>query len=540
MTNPQLLQPQHSQSIRSSALKSNKNVCTADKLGFVLDTSTHTLELSEAFTELLTEAAKHPIRTQNDLLEAAASELDRNLLDHALTAHDSPFEYVLFKTGNQVSWTRIALQTRITPEGKTFVDGSVTWYDAGQIIHDLLPAASPSGQMLRSLQKLFLLSFEHPVFFAAIRAETPVKSVRLVDYIAARLRELGCCAEVLPGGHFFFEHQCNPEKKGADKDLLTALNTFLKEADPDASIEILESKRSAAASDDSRLSFWRTAAALLDDEVKATHPDGEVTLSDLIILAEACLNDFKAFYLDFQPIISCSDGSYIGGEFLIRLDSDKINFGPDKFIPLFSESNFMSVVDRKVFLMAIGTIREYFKNTKKSFCFNINISPKQSANSQYLHFVKETLRLTPVYNQKLMIEITETNAISRKTGSAFIDGLHAMGIQAAIDDFGTGYNSLETPLSMSFDMVKFSRSLINKALISRRSKNFLSQITKACRTLDAELCAEGIETLEMKDALSPFCFDKFQGYLFARPMPVKDAARLLLAAELKELKEQKQ
>ena len=44
MTNPQLLQPQHSQSIRSSALKSNKNVCTADKLGFVLDTSTHTLE----------------------------------------------------------------------------------------------------------------------------------------------------------------------------------------------------------------------------------------------------------------------------------------------------------------------------------------------------------------------------------------------------------------------------------------------------------------------------------------------------------------
>lgn len=356
MTNPQLLQPQHSQSIRSSALKSNKNVCTADKLGFVLDTSTHTLELSEAFTELLTEAAKHPIRTQNDLLEAAASELDRNLLDHALTAHDSPFEYVRFKTGNQVSWTRIALQTRITPEGKTFVDGSVTWYDAGQIIHDLLPAASPSGQMLRSLQKLFLLSFEHPVFFAAIRAETPVKSVRLVDYIAARLRELGCCAEVLPGGHFFFEHQCNPEKKGADKDLLTALNTFLKEADPDASIEILESKRSAAASDDSRLSFWRTAAALLDDEVKATHPDGEVTLSDLIILAEACLNDFKAFYLDFQPIISCSDGSYIGGEFLIRLDSDKINFGPDKFIPLFSESNFMSVVDRKVFLMAIGTI----------------------------------------------------------------------------------------------------------------------------------------------------------------------------------------
>ncbi|WP_303157520.1 hypothetical protein [Sutterella wadsworthensis] len=51
MTNPQLLQPQHSQSIRSSALKSNKNVCTADKLGFVLDTSTHTLELSEAFTD---------------------------------------------------------------------------------------------------------------------------------------------------------------------------------------------------------------------------------------------------------------------------------------------------------------------------------------------------------------------------------------------------------------------------------------------------------------------------------------------------------
>ncbi|WP_337489801.1 hypothetical protein [Sutterella wadsworthensis] len=346
MTNPQMLQPLHCQSIRSSALKSDKNVCTADKLGFVLDTSTHSLELSEAFTELLSGAAKHPIRTQNDLLEAAASELDRNLLDHALTAHDSPFEYVRFKTRNQVSWTRIDLQTRITPEGKTFVDGSVTWYDAGQIIHDLLPAASPSGQMLRSLQKLFLLSFEHPVFFATIRAETPVKSVRLVDYIAARLRELACCAEVLPGGHFFFEHQCDAEKSGADKDLLTALNTFLKEADPDASIEILESKRSAAASDNSRLSFWRTVADLLDDEVKAGHPEGEVTFSDLIILAEACLNDFKAFYLDLQPIISCSDGSYIGGEFLIRLDSDKINFGPDKSKIFWSAGNLPAALIR--------------------------------------------------------------------------------------------------------------------------------------------------------------------------------------------------
>lgn len=41
--------------------------------------------------------------------------------------------------------------------------------------------------------------------------------------------------------------------------------------------------------------------------------------------------------------------------------------------------------------------------------------------------------------------------------------------------------------------------------------------------MGVDVCAEGVETLEMYNALRELGVDMFQGYYFARPMPIEDA-----------------
>jgi EAL domain-containing protein (putative c-di-GMP-specific phosphodiesterase class I) len=45
---------------------------------------------------------------------------------------------------------------------------------------------------------------------------------------------------------------------------------------------------------------------------------------------------------------------------------------------------------------------------------------------------------------------------------------------------------------------------------------------RLCKVLGMRTVAEGVETTAQRDALAAMGVDEFQGYHFARPMPVED------------------
>ena len=108
---------------------------------------------------------------------------------------------------------------------------------------------------------------------------------------------------------------------------------------------------------------------------------------------------------------------------------------------------------------------------------------------------------------------------------ATLERLRAFGVGAALDDFGTGYSSLSYLHSLPLRMVKIDRSFVSSLdenLVAARS--IVGAILALARALGIEVIAEGIETAVQRDALLRLDCRLGQGFLFARPGPLRGFA----------------
>ena len=97
-----------------------------------------------------------------------------------------------------------------------------------------------------------------------------------------------------------------------------------------------------------------------------------------------------------------------------------------------------------------------------------------------------------------------------------LEEVRALGVAVAIDDFGTGYSSLARLGDLPVDVIKIDRSFVQD-LGTARGEAVLSSIVTLAHALDADVVAEGVETLEQLRTLSAFGVDSASGFLLARP-----------------------
>jgi EAL domain-containing protein (putative c-di-GMP-specific phosphodiesterase class I) len=107
--------------------------------------------------------------------------------------------------------------------------------------------------------------------------------------------------------------------------------------------------------------------------------------------------------------------------------------------------------------------------------------------------------------------------------------LREAGVRVAIDDFGTGYSALSYLRHAPVDVVKIDRSFVDTMASSPQQRALVEGIVRLAHTLGLEIVAEGIERATEREMLADIGCPMGQGYLFARPMPYRDAIRWLLA-----------
>ena len=106
-------------------------------------------------------------------------------------------------------------------------------------------------------------------------------------------------------------------------------------------------------------------------------------------------------------------------------------------------------------------------------------------------------------------------------------GLKAMGVKLSIDDFGTGYSSLSYLKQLAVDKLKIDQSFVQDMLTDPDGASIVKAIIQLGHTLQLTVIAEGVEIDAQLAFLDESGCDEAQGYLFSRPVPADQFARLL-------------
>jgi len=105
--------------------------------------------------------------------------------------------------------------------------------------------------------------------------------------------------------------------------------------------------------------------------------------------------------------------------------------------------------------------------------------------------------------------------------------IREMGVTIAIDDFGTGQSSLIYLKQFPIDTIKIDKAFLRDLTDDETAAALVSYVINLAHTLRLNVVAEGVETDAQYAFLRHYACDQMQGYLFSRPVPAGELARVV-------------
>ncbi|WP_148610860.1 EAL domain-containing protein [Aeromonas sobria] len=238
----------------------------------------------------------------------------------------------------------------------------------------------------------------------------------------------------------------------------------------------------------------------------------------------------KEFVPYLQPLVASRDGAMMGVEVLMRWQhaTDGL-IRPDLFIPQAEASGL--IVPMTTHIMRLVALRLCRVQTQlpDGFHVSFNISAAHCHNLDLLDECRAFLDQFVSGRVVLVLELTERELLMSdpQTLSLFRQ-LDEMGVKLAIDDFGTGHSSLLYLQQFHVDYLKIDKSFIARIGTESLSEHIVDNVIDLAARLGLTLVAEGVETGPQADYLRGKGVDYLQGFLFARPMPLRQFCEGLL------------
>ncbi|MFN8628750.1 MAG: EAL domain-containing protein [Chloroflexota bacterium] len=238
--------------------------------------------------------------------------------------------------------------------------------------------------------------------------------------------------------------------------------------------------------------------------------------------------------LHYQPLVDLSTGAIVGVEALLRWQHPSRGLIPPlAFIPLAEETGLILPIGRWVLESSCAQLRDWQRRipAARDLALSVNISARQFAQADLVGTVAQILDHTGIDPANLELEITESVVMDQSEASVErLHGLRALGVRLVLDDFGTGYSSLAYLRRLPLDTIKVDRSFVSGLGEEPVDRPIVQTVIALAHGLGIDVVAEGIETLAQRDELRSLDCDRGQGYWFARPLPVDELERVLVAA----------
>ena len=226
------------------------------------------------------------------------------------------------------------------------------------------------------------------------------------------------------------------------------------------------------------------------------------------------------FVLYFQPQVQLLDGTLTGAEALLRWNH------PERGI--LAPGAFMAVLEKSAVALDVG---QWILHEACAFAeaqaangvpirIGVNLFAIQLEDANFYDRVVQVLEATGIAPDLLELEITETTVLG--VDDLVIQPLRrlrSLGVKIAFDDYGTGFASLSLLKRYPLTRLKIDRQFVRELGIDAGDAAIVKAVVALGQSLNLEVIAEGVETLEQAKSLVELGCREAQGYLFGKPTP---------------------
>lgn len=236
------------------------------------------------------------------------------------------------------------------------------------------------------------------------------------------------------------------------------------------------------------------------------------------------------FVLYYQPKVDLKNGSISGLEALLRWQRPGIGIvTPALFIPSLEETGLIVAVGSWVIQETCRQIRSWMNSSVGPIQVAVNVSSRQFTKGDLNEVITKALEENNVPAHLLELELTEsTLMVNTKQTVEILQGLKNKGVHISIDDFGTGYSSLAYLRRFPIDKLKIDIAFIRNITTNADDAAITQTIIQMAHSLNLEVVAEGVETIEQLKYLKSKQSDQIQGNYFSRPLPADEMEQMLL------------
>lgn len=237
----------------------------------------------------------------------------------------------------------------------------------------------------------------------------------------------------------------------------------------------------------------------------------------------------EQLHLHYQIQID-SEHRVVGAEALLRwYHPERGLIYPNKFIPLAEETGLIIPIGMWALQKACAQLREWSANpATRELQLSVNVSVRQFHQPDFVAQVQQALATTGINPERLKIELTESLVLNDVSDT--ITKMHAikkLGVSFSMDDFGTGYSSLSNLQQLPLNQLKIDQSFIRDLATNPNDAAIVQAIVTMGRSFGLNVIAEGVETKAQREFLNLYGCHAFQGYLFNKPMPIKEFETLI-------------
>ena len=249
--------------------------------------------------------------------------------------------------------------------------------------------------------------------------------------------------------------------------------------------------------------------------------------------------EHKGFELQYQPIVAEATGAVVALEALVRWRHPTRGLlSPDQFLPFAEECGLTVALGEQILELAAAQLDTWEALRLPRVRIAINLSARQWKHKEPRIRLARFLRTHHVDAARLQVEIAESLVMENPDDALeLLEGISKLGVRIAVDDFGTGASSLHSLARFPLSTLKIHRSFVSKLVPAEgadgeaKSDPASAAVVKAAvalaHSLDIEVVAVGVETVEQRAALKELGCDALQGYLFGAPLPAEDATIIL-------------